>query len=98
MINVYEKINKRLTEDGFYEMVPCANSDTLEPLYLCPHNDMDEHIEDAIGRYLDEMMIEHAIVSETLFENCSYEIGYVAVSYLDECGRPNLDTWTYEVR
>lgn len=91
MINVYEEINRRLTEDGFYYEY---NGDT----YLSPHGNAEEHIEDAIGRYCQEMMIENTIVSETLFYSVSYEVGYVAVSYLDECGRPNLDTWTYEVR
>ena len=97
MINVYEEIDRRLEEDGFYDMVPCANSNQLERHHLMPHGNAEEHIEDAIGRYCQEMMIENTTVSETLFENCSYEVGYVAVSYLDENGRPNLDTWTYEV-
>ena len=92
MINVYAEIDRRLEEDGFFD--DSKDGDT----YLSPYGNAEEHIEDAIGRYCQEMMIEHTIVSETLFENCSYEVGYVAVSYLDENGRPNLDTWTYEVR
>jgi spermidine synthase len=90
MINVYKEIDRRLQEDGFY----CEQNNDI---WLSPYGYADEHIEDAIGRYMTEMMIENTIVSETLFENCSYEVGYVAVSYLDENGRPNLDTWTYEV-
>ena len=91
MINVYEEINRRLEEDGFF--YDSKDGDT----YLSPQGNADEHIEDAIGRYMTEMMIENTIVSETLFYSCSYEVGYVAVAYLDENGRPNLDTWTYEV-
>ena len=91
MINVYEEINRRLEEDGFF--YSSERGDT----YISPYSNADEDIEDAIGRYMTDMMIENTIVSETLFENCSYGVGYVAVAYLDDNGRPNLDTWTYEV-
>ena len=96
MINVYEEIDRRLEEDGFYDMVPCANSIELERHHLSPYGNADEHIEDAIVRYMTDMMIEGTIVSETLFDSIDYEVGYVAVAYLDENGRPNLDTWTYK--
>lgn len=91
MIKFYEEIDRRLEEDGFYYE---HNGDT----YLSPRGNAEEHIEDAIGRYCQEMMIENTIVSETLFDSVAYEVGYVAVAYLDENGRPNLDTWIYEVK
>ena len=91
MINVYEEVNRRLEEDGFF--YDSKDGDT----YISPHGNADEHIEDAIGRYMTDMMIENTIVSETLFYSVAYEVGYVAVAYLDGNGRPNLDTWTYEV-
>lgn len=91
MKNVYETIDARLHEDLFYQT--CEDGE-----YLMPWNYKDEQIEDAIFRYCDDMGLEnYSCVKDILFESCSYDVGYLALSYLDENGKVVLDTWVLEV-
>jgi hypothetical protein len=88
---VYETIERRLREDFFYQTYN-------DEEYLMPYNFKDENIGDAIDRYCDDMGLEnYTYAMETLFENCSYEVGYLALSYIDELGLVDIITWKYEV-
>ena len=89
--NIYEYIESRLREDLFYQAGE-------EYEYLMPWNFKDEGIGEAIYRYCDDMGLENfTYATETLFESPSYDVGYIALSFVDDDGRANILTWTYEV-